>query len=377
MTSETYMVVDPRRDHSFRVPRPDLTVDLGTPNACNGCHTKPTEDAAWADDKIHQWRGKERDAPRHFAYAIHAAETGQPGAAEQLAEVLRNPREPAIVRATAAVLLGRVGDGTVTSAQRAALRDVNPLVRAAAVESLPAMSPLDVESLLAARLGDTSRSVRVVAAAQMLRHMSAGGTTAESLPNSARANWETALGEYRDAQELVLDQGAGNINLAEMNLMLNRPQEALQLYGRAVEIAPYLAGPRDRLAMLLGDNPAYADQVRTLREEEVKLLTRNCELLPGAADPRYNLGRMHYLLGNLDASQAAMDEACRLAPESYDIRWFTTLLLEHRAKLQPTAAAWDAAIESAGALDVIRPGDAVARQLLQNFAARRRAVGGP
>jgi hypothetical protein len=129
--------------------------------------------------------------------------------------------------------------------------------------------------------------------------------------------------------------------------------------------------------MLLGDNPAYADQVRTLREEEVKLLTRNCELLPGAADPRYNLGRMHYLLGNLDASQAAMDEACRLAPESYDIRWFTTLLLEHRAKLQPTAAAWDAAIESAGALDVIRPGDAVARQLLQNFAARRRAVGGP
>lgn len=38
MPTTHYMVVDPRRDHSFRVPRPDLSVKLGTPNACTGCH---------------------------------------------------------------------------------------------------------------------------------------------------------------------------------------------------------------------------------------------------------------------------------------------------------------------------------------------------
>jgi hypothetical protein len=37
--AKAYMVVDPRRDHSFRVPQPDLSVRLGTPNACNLCHT--------------------------------------------------------------------------------------------------------------------------------------------------------------------------------------------------------------------------------------------------------------------------------------------------------------------------------------------------
>ena len=42
----TYMVVDPRHDHSLRVPRPDLSVKFGTPNACNGCHTN--RDARWA-----------------------------------------------------------------------------------------------------------------------------------------------------------------------------------------------------------------------------------------------------------------------------------------------------------------------------------------
>ena len=45
MQARTYMVVDPRHDHSFRVPRPDLSVKLGTPNACNGCH----------GDKLVQW----------------------------------------------------------------------------------------------------------------------------------------------------------------------------------------------------------------------------------------------------------------------------------------------------------------------------------
>ena len=38
MPARTYMVVDERHDHSFRIPRPDLSVKLGTPNACNDCH---------------------------------------------------------------------------------------------------------------------------------------------------------------------------------------------------------------------------------------------------------------------------------------------------------------------------------------------------
>lgn len=39
------MVVDPRRDHSFRVPRPDLSVKIGTPNACTGCHLEMEQTA--------------------------------------------------------------------------------------------------------------------------------------------------------------------------------------------------------------------------------------------------------------------------------------------------------------------------------------------
>ena len=38
MPETTYMELDARRDHSLRVPRPDLSVKFGTPNACTGCH---------------------------------------------------------------------------------------------------------------------------------------------------------------------------------------------------------------------------------------------------------------------------------------------------------------------------------------------------
>ena len=38
MPPRNYMVIDPRHDHSMRIPRPDLSVALGTPNACNNCH---------------------------------------------------------------------------------------------------------------------------------------------------------------------------------------------------------------------------------------------------------------------------------------------------------------------------------------------------
>ena len=38
MPSRDYMVIDGRRDHSFRVPRPDLAEVLGVTDACDACH---------------------------------------------------------------------------------------------------------------------------------------------------------------------------------------------------------------------------------------------------------------------------------------------------------------------------------------------------
>ncbi|MDX1345904.1 MAG: multiheme c-type cytochrome, partial [Sedimenticolaceae bacterium] len=86
MPPKNYMVVDPRHDHSMRIPRPDLSVKLGTPNACNNCHAD--RDAGWAAQQVKTWYGD--SLPGHQAYAetLNAARRDAPGAGEELAAVV-------------------------------------------------------------------------------------------------------------------------------------------------------------------------------------------------------------------------------------------------------------------------------------------------
>jgi len=99
MPTTTYMVVDPRHDHSLRVPRPDLSVKLGTPNACNGCHTN--RDARWAAAQVKQWYGHDPQGYQRFAGAFAAANAGAIDAAAQLRAIAADASHPAIARASA------------------------------------------------------------------------------------------------------------------------------------------------------------------------------------------------------------------------------------------------------------------------------------
>ena len=85
MPAHTYMVVDPRHDHSLRIPRPDLSVKLGTPNACNDCHSDKS--AEWATSAVENWYGPNREGFQNYAEAFHAAWADQPDAAKLLAAV--------------------------------------------------------------------------------------------------------------------------------------------------------------------------------------------------------------------------------------------------------------------------------------------------
>jgi hypothetical protein len=99
MPAREFMVIDTRHDHSFRVPRPDLSEALGTDNACTDCHTDKT--AQWAAAAIEDWYGPDRKGFQNFAPAFHAAWQGAPDAEALLAAVARDAEAPAFVRASA------------------------------------------------------------------------------------------------------------------------------------------------------------------------------------------------------------------------------------------------------------------------------------
>src|SRR4030095_3861728 len=129
MPTVTYMIVDPRHDHSLRVPRPDLSVKLGVPNACNACHRKETPQ--WAADAIAKWKGDAPSGYQQFAAAFDAGSARAPGARGALLALIDDPSQPAIVRASSLARLARLMTPTMLPSVSRALNDPEPVGRLA------------------------------------------------------------------------------------------------------------------------------------------------------------------------------------------------------------------------------------------------------
>ena len=157
MSTTTYMVVHPRHDHSLRIPRPDLSLKLGVPNACTQCHAgRPAE---WAAKQVEAWYGHTPRGYQRYAEALGAASIGGPGATELLQAVARDGDQPAIARASA---LRRLGPSPVPAALevvRVGLKDGDPMVRRASASALEGMDPAQRVGLLAPLLDDPVRAV--------------------------------------------------------------------------------------------------------------------------------------------------------------------------------------------------------------------------
>jgi hypothetical protein len=122
--------VDDRRDHSLRVPRPDLSASLGTPNACSLCHrNRPTD---WAARAVAEWYPGGRQATPNFGTALYAGRTGGAGGEWRLDALVLDHNQPGLARATALSLLSPYASTASESAIEAAIADPDPLVRAAA-----------------------------------------------------------------------------------------------------------------------------------------------------------------------------------------------------------------------------------------------------
>ena len=121
MPTKTYMVVHDRRDHSIRVPRPDLSVSIGTPNACNQCHTDRS--AEWAAKAVATWYPNGRQTKPHYGTALHAGRTGAIDAERQLDLLILDKSQPAIARASALLLLPRYASAASGPAIKSAIAD--------------------------------------------------------------------------------------------------------------------------------------------------------------------------------------------------------------------------------------------------------------
>jgi predicted CXXCH cytochrome family protein len=287
MPARNYMVVHTRHDHSFRVPRPDLSVTLGTPNTCTDCHHERS--ARWAADALVRWYGPTRTRGPRYAVALAAGRQHQVGADGLLTAVIADRSYPAIVRATALTLLHNPARPPSAEAVERSLEDPEPVVRRAAVSLLAAWEPARRWQTGGPLLSDPIRTVRLEAVNAL-----ADSALLVSLNADQRATFERAAQEYRDTQAFNADRAEAWLNLGALEARLGNGERAEADYQRAIRLQPAFIPPYVNLADLHRQEGRDADGERILRQA----LTRQ----PDSAD-------VHHALGLLLVRQQRTDEA--------------------------------------------------------------------
>jgi tetratricopeptide (TPR) repeat protein len=297
MPARTYMGIDVRHDHGFKVPRPDLSVAIGTPNACNDCHKGRS--TAWAAAAVKRWFPKGKSGSPHWATALDAGRKGLANAETALVEVLRDSTAPAIVRGTAASLLRTLLGPRSLPALEAALADPEPLVRLGAAESLDAVPDLARRVRLAAALaGDEVRAARL-SAGRVLSGIPPG---ASAIPPAVQA----AIDEYRASELLNADRPDGRLNLGGMFLARGDLAGAEREYREAIRLEPAFPRAYVNLADLLR---------QTNREPEGESVLRGALAAhPEDADLHHALGLLLVRTGRRAEALGELKRASALRP---------------------------------------------------------------
>ena len=300
MPAKNYMLIDARRDHSIRIPRPDLSPSLGTPNACTTCHTgrKPE----WAAAAMDKWYGPAwRDRPQ-YGTTLNAAETQGAKSLPALIELASQVSSPAIVRAAAATLAQSSLRPEFLPTIERLLHDPDPKVRIAALGLLEQFDAAVRVRSCAASLSDPVRGVRIEAARVL------ADIPNTQFPIDQRNARENAAKEYFDSLELNADWPVGNVNLGNLYLRQGHFEKAETAYERALSLDSHLVGAYVNLA------DAYRQQARDDAGEQV--LRRGLSLLPRAADLHYALGLLLVRKGDKTTALKELATAAKLAPDN-------------------------------------------------------------
>ncbi len=325
MPGRTYMGNDYRPDHAFRIPRPDLSAALGTPDACLRCHYNKT--TKWSDGTITKWYGPARRP--HYGSVIQAGRNRQPGAGKGLIRLAGDPLYPVIVRATALSLLSAVPGEDTARAMKSALMDDEALIRRTAVEIMSLPDPKENAALIAPLLYDPVKGVRIEAARRLAEF-----PTRQLNPDQEKV-FPTVLKEFEDAMTYSADFSSGRHNLGNLYAATNRIEAAIKSYQAAIKIDGMFYPAKVNLAMIYnqrGENnkaekllreavDAYPEMgeiayslglllVEMKKHEPAALyLHRAAKRLPGRARVYYNLGLLLQSLGRDGEAETALQKA--------------------------------------------------------------------
>jgi predicted CXXCH cytochrome family protein len=297
MPATVYMGVDARRDHSMRVPRPDITAQIDAPNACNMCHTDRATD--WSVSAIKSWLGKKVSKPELAAQAIYAARTNAPDANQQLIDLANNATINELARATALGLLENYPNMSSYRTVQQQLKSDKPLLRIGALNAL-AFLPLQQRwQDISPRLNDPVRSVRLEATKLI---MGIAG-----LDSTQQAELDRHIERYIEALMVNADMPNGQLNLAAAYLAQGSYQKAEQAYQHALKLDPQSVLARLNLADLY--------RIQGQETKALKQLLQAQAANANNATVLFSLGLAQIRGKQVASALISLEKASGLAPE--------------------------------------------------------------
>ena len=311
MPSQVYMGVDARRDHSMRIPRPDISLSIGSPNACTQCHKDKSD--AWAYDALQTWGVSGRFTDLSLAKARHSADRGDMRALPTLESVVTDNSQSDLMRASIIEQLGNLGSRQLPNAAAMLLRSDSPVLRASAVRALRGVEPVQRYLMLRPFIRDRSLSVRMEVA-QLLAGIPASELRAQDI-----ADLEPLFEEYLAVQSDHLDMPSVQLQLANFWIDRGDSTKATAALEEALRLNSQL-------------EPAIVNLVDILRrdgknEEASALLSRSIERTPESGSLWFSQGLHLIRLGHTTEGLVSLKRAAELENEGSRHRYVYAIAL--------------------------------------------------
>ena len=323
------MVIDPRRDPSIRIPRPDLSVKLGVPNACTRCHTD--QNNAWAVDTMHNWYGEIKQDWQDFAITLHEARRGNPAVAPELETLISNQTTPAIVRATLLMELPRYLSATSLPVIQGALQDSDPLVRQATINALSNTNPNLRLKLFFPLLDDSVRAVRLAATRALM------DLPVDQLGEQQNEKLYMAITEYEKSLKVNADRPEAMVQLGVLYSVQGRYLDAEQAYQRAIDLDNHFNASYVNRADLFARQNQDADAQAILKQ--------GLAVLPEDPDLHHALGLSLIRSKQYDEAMPELALAAKLAPENARYSYVYAVALHSMGNIRKAITTLETSLE--------------------------------
>jgi len=309
MPGKYYMGNDFRRDHSFRVPRPDLSVKYGTPNVCAACHKKDDE---WAWEAFQKLYGTVDSI--HFSEKLVPGIIVEPNGDLLLLDLINDHKQPEMVRASAVRALSHYHEKDLMDKYIGLLNDESPLVRGTTLDVLGEINTTDDVSHLLPLLNDSKRTVRIKA------FYGLASLTEFQIPETYKSSYQKVKKEFSTYLKVNADFVGGQIKKANYYLKQGNLQKGIEGYEKASQIDNINNNVRMDLANLYYQNQDYQKS-----EEAYKTVIIQ---EPKFGPAYYSLGLLYAELERSNDAIVQMQKANGLMPDNIRVYYNLSLLYD-------------------------------------------------